>query len=310
MTYLIAFSIFYLSYYVLEKFILRILSSNLLIKNRVKQIQSYSGIQQKKNNKKDKTTNKKLNIAAPEDIKLMLYNSGVNLRVDEFIKIWMAVAVALPTISIVFSRGIIPTIILFVIGLVSPLAYLKVKVQKRVHLFNDQLAEALMIISNSLKAGFTFEQAITSIANDLPDPIGHEFKNILREVNLGVSMEDAMKHVAIKMNSKEMELLNTAVSIQRQVGGNLSQVIDSIANTIQERIKLRKKIKTLTAQGEMSGKVIASLPFVVLIMFSVLNPDYMKPMYTTTYGYALLTVSAILEIIGFATIKKITKVEM
>lgn len=304
-----ALAIAIIAYIILEELILKILYQDLLIKSRMKMVQSYSPIRKSsKDNQQKKRKSFKIN--TPENLKFMLYNAGVNLRSDEFIKIWIGLAIVPSLFAIVFGKGIIPAIFLFLIGAISPLIYLKVQVNKRVNLFNDQLGDALMIISNSLKAGFTFEQALTSIAKDLPDPIGTEFMHIIREVDLGEKMEVAMKNVAEKMNSKEMDLLNTAVSIQRQVGGNLSHVIDNIAKTIQERIKLKKKIKTLSAQGEMSGKVIALLPFVVLIMFSILNPDYMEPMYTTPFGYALLTMSAILEVTGFLMIKKITKVEM
>ena len=304
-----ALAVAIITYVLLEELILKILYSDLLMKSRLKIVQSYSPVH--KTNKKEQNKKKKsFSINTPEELKLMLYNAGVNLRADEFIKIWVGLTVFPPLLSLVFGKGIIPAIFLFLIGAIAPVMYLKIQVKKRVNLFNDQLGDALLIISNSLKAGFTFEQAMSSIAKDLPDPIGIEFTHIIREVDLGEKMEVAMKHVADKMNSKEMELLNTAVSIQRQVGGNLSHVIDNIASTIQERIKLRKKIKTLSAQGEMSGKVIALLPFVVLIMFSILNPDYMEPMYTTPFGYALLGASAFLELTGFLMIKKITKVEM
>jgi len=309
MNFIKALALAVIVYILMEELILKLLYSNLLMTNRLKVVQSYSPLRQQNNKNKSKKK-KSMSFNTPEQLKIMLYNAGVHLRADEFMKIWVGLAVFPPVLSLIFGKGIIPALFLFLIGAVSPIMYLQVQVKKRVNLFNDQLGDALLIISNSLKAGFTFEQAMGSISKDLPDPIGTEFQNIIREVDLGEKMEVAMKAVADKMDSKEMELLNTAVAIQKQVGGNLSHVIDNIAHTIQERIKLKKKIKTLSAQGEMSGKVIALLPFVVLIMFSILNPEYMEPMYTTPFGYALLGLSAVLEITGFIMIKKITKVEM
>ena len=188
--------------------------------------------------------------------------------------------------------------------------FISIKTKKRKETFNNQLGDVLMLLSNSLRAGFTFEQALRSVAEDLPDPIGTEFMRIVQDVELGGDLERAMDDVANRMESEDMKLINTAVSIQRKVGGNLSNILDNISETIMDRIMIKKKINTLTAQGRISGLIISVLPVVLVVLISIINPEYMEPMFTTTFGHILLGLSVIMELLGFIFIKKTIDIEM
>ena len=245
-----------------------------------------------------------------DKLQRQLAMAGINLRYTEYLALWIGAFIFPFLIIKIITGNSLVALVAALIGLAIPPFVVKAKKKSRLEKFNNQLGDTLMILSNSLRAGFTFEQALTSITRDLPDPIGTEFLKIVREVELGKSMEESMEEVAIRMESDDMELMNTAVAIQRQVGGNLADVLDNIGETIRDRVTMKKKIKALTAQGEISGKVIAVLPILLLVTISFLNPEYMEPMLTTPFGYMLLTVSAVLETVGYLMIKKLINIEM
>lgn len=283
----------------------------IMLKDRLDLIEKQSLYGYSKKSKKDQKKEKQsISIEVPEKLKENLLMAGINLRPDEFLKMWLGLAAFAVVICVALDKGLIVTLFAFAAALIGPPMYIKIKRKQRISKFSQQLGDALLILSNSLRAGFTFEQALASIAKDLPDPIGPEFLKVCREVELGENIEKSLAAVSTRMESEEMKLMNTAVSIQRQVGGNLADVLDNIGEAIRERITIQKNIKALTAQGDASAKVIAGLPIVVLVLISMVNKEYMEPVFTTPFGYALLGVSATLEIMGYAMIKKLTNIEM
>lgn len=260
--------------------------------------------------KKHKKQKQKLSIEVPEKLRESLLMAGVHLRAEEFLTMWALLIVLPAMIAFVLNKGVIIIAGLVALGIITPPVVIGKMKKDRMNKFNDQLGDALLVISNSLRSGFTFEQALASMTKNLPEPICTEFGKIVREVELGEKIEVSMAEVAERMKSKDMELINTAVSIQRRVGGNLADVLDNIGDTIRERIIIKKNIKALTAQGEISGKIIALLPVILLIMISIVNREYMEPMFTTTYGYIMLGLCVLLEILGYTMIKKLINIEM
>lgn len=306
---LTAISVAYLAYNIVEILANYIYRGHIIYKNRIDTIKKQS-LFSYSSQKAEKKERQKLSIEVPEKLKKYLVMSGVHLRPEEFLIIWLAIIVLPALIAIVLNKNIIIVFGLIGVGVISPPIFLMKMKKKKIQKFNIQLGDSLMIISNSLRGGFTFEQTLASISKDLPDPIGTEFQKIVREVELGEKLEKTMEDVAKKMESDDMELMNTAVAIQRQVGGNLADVLDNIGDTIRERIILKKNIKTLTSQGEISGKIIAALPIVLIVMISLVNREYMMPLFTTPLGYVLLGVSVFLEIVGYVMIKKLINIEM
>ncbi len=260
--------------------------------------------------KKHKKQKQKLSIEVPEKLRESLLMAGVHLRAEEFLTMWALLIILPAIISLVLNKGVVIIASSVALGIIIPPIVIGKMKKNRMNKFNDQLGDALLVISNSLRAGFTFEQALASMIKNLPDPICTEFGKIVREVELGEKIEVSMTEVAERMKSKDMELINTAVSIQKKVGGNLADVLDNIGATIRDRIIIKKNIKALTAQGEISGRIIALLPIILLIMISVINKGYMEPMFTTTYGYIMLGLCVFLEILGYVTIKKLINIEM
>ena len=201
-----------------------------------------------------------------------------------------------------------------IIGFVS--AYILIyffvlsKIKRRVKAFNAQLADALVLMASSLRSGYSFMQAIEMLSREMQPPLSEEFYRVLREINLGVTTDEAMNHMADRINSEDLDLVVTAVLIQRQVGGNLTEILDNIAYTIRERVKIKGHIRTLTAQGRLSGLIIGLLPIVVGWIVYLINPAYIYPLISAPIGNAMLGFAIFIEIIGAMFIRKIVNINV
>lgn len=176
--------------------------------------------------------------------------------------------------------------------------------------FNDQLGDAIIIISNSLKAGHSFAQALGNLVQEMPDPVSIEFSKVVKEVKLGKTLESSLDNLLERMPSKDLELMITAILIQRETGGNLSEVLDIISETIRERIKIQGEIRTLTAQGKMSAIVVSLLPVALTGVLFVMSPEYIGSLFTNIFGIIMVIMGVILELIGIWFISKIIKVDV
>ncbi|SHI18953.1 tight adherence protein B [Sporobacter termitidis DSM 10068] len=244
-----------------------------------------------------------------QSMKNQIQLSGIKLRPEEFMLVWILLIFVPAIISFLISPSALRSGALILAGAVSMPLYLRTKINKRRSLFERQLGDALLVLSNGLRAGFSFAQALDNVARDLADPIGPEFKSIGREIQLGGDIESALTKVTERMASADMKLLTTAVVVQQQVGGNLADIIDTIAKTIRERMSMKRSVKTMTAQGRISGRIIGLLPVAMLIIISVINPGYMQPFFTTTFGHVMLVVGVVMEVLGFVVIHKIVDIK-
>ncbi|MEN1760991.1 type II secretion system F family protein [Anoxynatronum sibiricum] len=181
---------------------------------------------------------------------------------------------------------------------------------RRLTSFNAQICDALTIMSNSLRAGFSFMQSMDMVRKEMPEPISKEFSRTFREVNLGASTERALQNLSRRVNSDDLDLVITAVLIQRQVGGNLAEVLDKIAETIRERVRLQGEIKTLTAQGRLSGMVIGFLPVILAFFMLLVNPSYLMELITHPVGRVMLLMAVAGEMVGFLFIRKIVRIRV
>ena len=248
-------------------------------------------------------------IRIPQSVRSDIAASGIMLRTEEFVMLWIALVFFPAILLYIFGAGAVASIcVAFVMGLLPPL-YVKVKRKKRLELFGVQLGEALPLMSNGLRAGFSFEQAFASVAKDMPDPISQEITKSCRELSMGVPLEKVLSSLTERTKNRDLELLTSAVLIQRKVGGNLADILETISETIQERIRLKNHVKTITAQGKYSGYLIGAIPIFLYLAFSVISPSYMSVMYTTTYGYVLSLLIVVLEVIAFIIIKKMITLE-
>lgn len=181
---------------------------------------------------------------------------------------------------------------------------------KRMKLFNDQLGDAIVMMSNAVRAGFTFQQAMDIVSREMNAPIATEFGRAINEVQLGVPLEEALNAISKRITSDDFDLIATAVIIQRQVGGNLTHILDTVGTTIRERIRLKGEIKALTADGIASGLVVGLLPVFLSGLLLMLNPKYFDGLIKEDFGKALIIFSIISEIIGGLIIKKLVDVKV
>jgi len=239
-----------------------------------------------------------------------LIQAALPMRGAEFMVICLGVAVLSAVVLVLLSGSMLLGLMGGMIGFGTPLLILGMKIDQRRKAFNDQLGDTITLIANALRTGYSFMQAIEMVSREMAKPIGEEFARVLKEMNLGVTTEDALNNMAKRVNSEDLDLVITAVLIQRQVGGNLAVVLDSIANTIRERIKIKGHIKTLTAQGKISGIIIGMLPIVMGGIIYLLNPEYIKILFIDPLGKIMLVAGVVSQFIGMMVIRKIINIDI
>jgi len=195
-------------------------------------------------------------------------------------------------------------------GFFLPRIYLSTLKNKRLKAFNDQLSDALNLMVNSLRAGYSTMQAMEVISNEMPAPISEEFGRVVLELQLGVSFDDAMTNLLRRMPSADMDLVITAMSVQREVGGNLAEVLDSISFTIRERVRIKGEIRVLTSQQRYTAYLIGFLPVGLGLILYAINKDYMGLMFSELCGWIQLAVAVTIVTIGFLVIRKIVAIEV
>lgn len=239
-----------------------------------------------------------------------LMQAGLPMRGSEFIVVCSGAAVLAALILMLFTGKLILAAVGTILGFITPLIFLRAKIDRRTAAFNNQLGDSLVLIANSLRTGYSFMQAIEMVSKEMPKPISEEFARVLKEMNLGVPTEDAMNNLAKRIDSDDLDLVITAVIIQRQVGGNLAEVLDNIAGTIRARVKMKGKIRTLTAQGRISGIIVGLLPIAVGLLIYILNPEYIKVLFMHPTGRMMLAAGFVSQLLGIIIIRRIINIEV
>jgi len=266
-----------------------------------------SGEQSKQNSSVILDQIKKLSFT--EKLGEKLLDADIMVKPEEFIGIWFGSALVLPLFLLLFTGNLLLSLIVLVACVILPDMYIRSKKRKKIQLFDDQLADALLMISNSLIAGLSFQQAMENIAREMPNPIAAEFGRVVREMRFGKTLERAITDMMLRIKSDDLMIAMNAVLIQHQVGGNLSEILETIAETVKDRRQIKKDIKVITAQGRYSGLIIALLPIILCLILSVMNPGYIAPLFTTPLGIVMIIIAVIMEIIGLIMINKIVNVE-
>jgi tight adherence protein B len=249
--------------------------------------------------------------------------ADLKLKPGEFMGIWAATALAVPTIFFMLSIVLKPLgtplalILGFFVGLYLPRMWLGRRRAGRLNAFNKQLPDTITLLANALRAGSSFLQAIEMVVREAQPPITTEFGRVVREVNLGLAFDAAMENMVRRVRSDDLELMATAITIQHQVGGNLAEILDSIAFTIRERVRIKGEIRSLTAQQRMSGYVVAGMPIGLMLLLMVLAPGFMKPMFQNPpgimglpAGLIVLGIGGVFMFIGFIFIRRIVAIEV
>lgn len=246
---------------------------------------------------------------ASDEFSNYLAMSGVKLRATEFVWSWVIIAIVPALLAFLLSDNLITALGVGIIGLAIPPILVQRSKKKRQNEFNKQLGDSLSIMENCIKAGFSFQQAMESIAADMQPPISTEFQKTLREVQYGISLSEALRHMVDRVKNKDLDLLVSSVLISAQVGGNLSDIMEVISDTVQDRLKIKADVRVLTTSGRFSGIIIGLLPVFIMLFIMLINPDYFNSFVASDIGKIMLTASVVLEAIGFLAIRKIIDIK-
>ncbi len=208
-----------------------------------------------------------------------------------------------------FWVGSIFAVVFMVIGWQIPKPIMNFLVERRQRKFQAQMVDGLNLVSSGLRAGLSLPQSMGMVVDELPNPIAEEFNLVLQQNRLGVSLDEALENMNTRLALDDVQMFVSSVNILRETGGNLPETFDTIADVIRERVRLQQKIQTYVAQGQTQGTILCAMPFVLLIMFTISDPENMKSMYTTGIGIGLLTVSVGLVFLGGFFMAKIIKIK-
>ena len=252
-----------------------------------------------------------------------LARADLALKPTEFLAIRAGAMLGIPLGMIVLSPfiGLFQSPILWVIGFVVgywlPRFWLNRRKSARLKAFNGGLADTITLLANSLRAGSSFLQSVEMVVREAQPPISTEFSRVIREVNLGLPLDEALANLGRRVRSDDLDLMTTAIGIHHQVGGNLAEILDSIAFTIRERVRIKGEIRTLTAQQRMSGYVVGFLPIALVGLLSVISPTFMAPMFQKppeimgqAAGLFILGFGGVMMLIGFYFIRRIVDIEV
>lgn len=244
-------------------------------------------------------------------IAMRLEGAGMALKSSEWLLLHVAIAFGAALLGLMATGGNPFALVLsFVLGAVGPWIYLGVKRSNRLKAFGSGLADTLQLMSGSLSAGLSLAQSMDTIVREGNEPITSEFKRAIVESRLGVPLEDALDGVADRMGSRDFKWVVMAIRIQREVGGNLAELLLNVASTLREREYLRRHVRALSAEGRLSCWILGALPPGFLLYLTVSKPDYVHPMYTTPIGWLLCAAMAILLTVGIFWMTKVAKVEV
>lgn len=253
-------------------------------------------------------------------VKENITRADMKLRVSEYIVLMLVSGVVVAVAANLFFDATFPLMILAgLVGLRIPKMVINYNAKKRMGEFNTQLGDTLTMWVNALRAGSSVLGGMEIIATEAPEPISVEFERVVQEVRLGISVEDALMHMYHRVPSEDLDLVITATNIQREVGGNLAEVLDSISFTIRERVRIKGEIRTLTAQGRASGWIITFLPIALGFFLYLINPGYVSQLWvreapfligTFPCGWLVLGISLSMIALGGFAIQKIVDIEV
>lgn len=247
---------------------------------------------------------------ASRSLDFRLRQAGIPLYGAEFIVVAIVGAIGVAFLSYIVTMNIFSAP---AIGLLVPLilwSWLSILIRRRRNAFTEQLGDCLTTVANALRAGYSFQQAMDVVAKEMEPPISTEFARVMTDITMGVTLENALDQMNKRVGSPDFDLVVTAVLIQREIGGNLAQILDTISDTINERIRMKREINALTAQGRLSAWVLIALPIFMAGFCWTFNKEQMMLFVTEEIGRYAIIFAIVMEIIGYVVIQKIVDIEV
>jgi tight adherence protein B len=249
-------------------------------------------------------------VPAVQDIELMMEQAGMNGHAPVFLMSSIGIAVGLGLAVLGVTRWWPAAVLGAILGGLSPYAVVRFKRKKRLGAFEEMLPEAIDLLGRAIRAGHPLSAGMKMVADETKDPIASEFRRTHEEHRFGLPFEDALLAMADRVSLIDVRILTTAILIQREVGGNLAEVLDNLANVIRVRFTIRRQLRVYTAQGRFSGYVLAALPIAVGLAIYSLNPPYVRLLFTDPMGKLMVLIAVIFQIAGFLWIRKIVNIEI
>ena len=241
---------------------------------------------------------------------LLIEQSGVRTTGSAIVIFSIGIAVGLGLLAFLFVPQPMAAPVVALLGAFAPFGWLRHKRSTRLKKFEEQFPEALDVLSRAIRAGHAFQTALGMCADEMPGPVGPEMKKTFDQQNYGLPLKDALNDLAQRINIIDVRFFVTAVMIQRDTGGNLSEILDNLAHVVRERFKIQRQVRVHTAHGRFTSYVLLSLPAFLAVALSILNPDHMAPMFRERMGQMMLMGAMVLQGLGYLWIKQVIKIEV
>jgi tight adherence protein B len=244
------------------------------------------------------------------DLATQLARADLKITVGEFVAATVILVVAAGGAAYILKRDIIVTIGASLAGFFAPRFYIGLLRGRRLRAFNDQLADTISLMVNGIRAGYSILQAMEAVSREMGPPIAIEFGRVVQEVQLGLPLEQALNNMLRRVPSEDLDMMITAINVQREVGGNLAEVLDSISYTIRERVRIKGDIRALTSYGRGAGTMLSAIPVILSVIIYLINPEFISLLFVHPCGWIMLGVAVLGIVSGYLVIRKIVNIEV
>jgi tight adherence protein B len=239
-----------------------------------------------------------------------LARADLKLTVGEFMALTVITVLMGGGLAYLWKRDVLVTAVAALVGFFAPRAYVAFRRGRRLRSFNEQLGDTINLMVNSIRAGYSILQAMRAVSEEMGPPASEEFGRVVQEVQLGIPLEEALRHMLRRVPSEDLDMMITAINVQREVGGNLAEVLESISFTIRERIRIKGEIRALTAQSRISGYMVAVVPVALAGIIYLINPEFMGLLFEHTCGHIMIGVAVVGIAAGFFVIGKVVDIDV
>jgi len=240
----------------------------------------------------------------------LIEQSGVHTSPGSIVVLSVGLCACVGLVGVVLMRRWEAGMLGAVVGLVMPIGFLRFRRTKRFRQFEEAFPEALDLLSRAIKAGHAFQTAMGMVADEMQPPVGLELKKTFEQQNFGLPMKEALNQLSERVPLIDVRFFVTAVTIQRETGGNLSEILDNLAHVVRERFKILRQVRTHTAHGRFTGYVLLALPAALALALSFISPDHIHLLFTNRLGQTMLMVGVVMQTIGYFWIRQVIKIEV
>jgi tight adherence protein B len=249
-------------------------------------------------------------ISVGDRLDRMLRSADLQMTILEYLLVWLLCVVVSVAVGYAISRSWLPAVLVGILGAMLPYAVLRYRMSKRVRAFNNQLPNVLLQLSGSMRAGYGLLQAIDFVAHEMPAPAGREFATVVRDVKLGRAMMSALEDMLERVESEDLRLVILSMRIQAETGGNLAEILDTVSETIRERVRIKGELRALTGQQRLAGYILAALPVIVFLILMLLNPTYEARLFAPGPTLCIPIGAAVSMLAGFLVIRRVIALEV